>query len=114
MTIMNNKLPLVLTIDFGTQSLRTALINNNGEIEAIVKRKYEPAYISTDKGYAEQDPDFYYDNLVICLKELAKENKDKLDRIVGSTIATFRDSSVQLDKDFKPVIDFFKQNYEIY
>lgn len=103
MTIMNNKLPLVLTIDFGTQSLRTALINNKGEIEAIVKRKYEPAYISTDKGYAEQDPDFYYDNLIKCLKELTKENKDKLDRIVGSTIATFRDSSVQLDKDLKPV-----------
>ena len=75
---MNNKLPLVLTIDFGTQSLRTALINNKGEIEAIVKRKYEPAYISTDKGYAEQDPDFYYDNLVICLKELAKDNKEAI------------------------------------
>ena len=32
--------PLVLTLDFGTQSVRTALINKAGEIEAIVKRKY--------------------------------------------------------------------------
>ena len=95
--------PLVLTIDFGTQSVRTSLINKKGEIEALVKRKYEPAYISTDKGYAEQDADFYYNNMIDCLKELSKNNKDKLDRIIGSTIATFRDSSVQLDKEGKPV-----------
>ena len=100
---MKNDLPLVLTIDFGTQSLRTALINKNGEIEAIIKRKYDPVYVSEAKGYAEQDPDFYYDNLVIALKDLAKDNKDKLDRIKGSTISTFRDTSVQLDKDLKPV-----------
>ena len=95
--------PLVLTIDFGTQSVRTALINKEGEIECIVKRKYNPPYISIEKGYAEQNPDFYYDNMVECLKELAKTNRDKLGRIKGSTIATFRDSSVQLDKDLKPV-----------
>ena len=97
------KLPLVLTIDFGTQSLRTALINKQGEIEGIIKRQYHPVYISLEKGYAEQDPDFYFDNLLKCLKVLATTYKDKLARIKGATIATFRDSSVQLDKDLKPV-----------
>lgn len=100
---MNNESPLVLTIDFGTQSVRTSLINKKGEIEALVKRKYDPPYFSKEKGYAEQEPDFYYDNMMICLKELAREHKDKLSRIKGSTIATFRDSSVQLDKNNKPV-----------
>ncbi len=100
---MENKSSLVLTIDFGTQSLRTALINKQGEIESLVKKKYDPPYVSVGKGYAEQDPDFYYNNLVACLKELAASSKDKLDRIKGSTISTFRDSSVQLDKDLKPV-----------
>lgn len=100
---MEEKSPLVLTIDFGTQSLRTALINKKGEIEGIVKRKYNPPYFSVEKGYAEQDPDFYYDNLVSCLKELASSHKEKLSRIIGSTIATFRDTSVQLDKDLKPI-----------
>ena len=38
---MENKSPLVLTIDFGTQSVRTALINKQGEIEALIKRKYD-------------------------------------------------------------------------
>lgn len=93
---------LVLTIDFGTQSLRTALINKKGEIEGIVKKPYNPVYISLEKGYAEQDPDFYYDNLIVTLKALVDEHKDKLDRIKGATIATFRDSSVQLDKNLKP------------
>lgn len=97
------KNPLVLTIDFGTQSVRTALINKNGEIEAIIKKKYDPAYISEEKGYAEQDPDFYYEMLIECLKKLSDDNPDKLNRIIGSTISTFRDSSVQLDKDLKPV-----------
>ena len=100
---MTNESPLVLTIDFGTQSLRTALINKSGEIEGIVKRKYNPPYISEQKGYAEQDPDYYYNILIDCLKELAQNHKDKLERIKGSTISTFRDSSVQLDKELKPV-----------
>ena len=102
---MENKSPLVLTIDFGTQSVRTALINKQGEIEALIKRKYEPPYFSKEKGYAEQRPDFYYENLIECLTQLVKNNKDKIDRIKGSTISTFRDSSVQLGKDLKPVRD---------
>lgn len=100
---MDNNSPLVLTIDFGTQSLRVGLINKKGEIEAIIKRRYEPVYFSLEKGYAEQDPDFYFENLLEALKELASSNKDKLSRIKGSTISTFRDSSVQLDNDLKPV-----------
>ena len=100
---MSEKDPLVLTIDFGTQSVRTALINKKGEIEGLVKNPYDPPYFSPQKGYAEQNPDFYYDKLMECFKKLAKDNKDKLDRIIGATLATFRDSSVQLDKDLKPV-----------
>ena len=97
--------PLVLTIDFGTQSLRVALINKEGEIEDIVKLKYEPPYFSKENGFAEQKPDFYYENLVKALKELSKKSKDKLNRIKGATIACFRDSSVQLDRDNKPCRD---------
>ncbi len=101
---MNNESkPLVLTIDFGTQSVRTALINKDGEIEGLVKKRYNPVYVSTQPGYAEQDPDYYYEILLECLKELSSKHSDKLKRIKGSTISTFRDSSVQLNKDNKPV-----------
>ena len=45
--------PLILTLDFGTQSLRVALVNKTGEIEAIVKKAYTPMYHSPKKGYTE-------------------------------------------------------------
>lgn len=95
--------PLILTLDFGTQSVRAALVNKKGEIEAIVKKRYDPVCVSPKKGYAEQDPDFYYNYAIDSLSKLANENKDKLDRIIGSTLTTFRDSSVYLDENLKPV-----------
>lgn len=94
---------LVLTMDFGTQSVRTSLINKKGEIVGIIKKVYSPVYYSLKKGYAEQDPDFYYDYVVDCLKQLTSKYKDLLGDIIGATLTTFRDSSVQLDKDYKPV-----------
>lgn len=96
------KEPCVLTLDFGTQSVRTALIDKNGDIKCIIKRQYSPAYFSTRKGYAEQNPDFYWDLAKECLKELTNQGKEYLDSIIGATLTTFRDSSVQLDKDLKP------------
>lgn len=102
---MANKVenPLVLTIDFGTQSVRAALIDKKGSIVAIIKKPYDPVYISCEKGFAEQDPDFYWETLLHCLSRLTKENGDKLNSIVGATVTTFRDSSVQLDENNRPV-----------
>ena len=95
--------PLVLTLDFGTQSVRTALIDKQGTIIYLAKRAYEPLYFSNKKGYAEQHADFYWENLIECLKELSSSNKQNLDDIVGMTVTTFRDSAVLLDKDRKPL-----------
>ena len=99
---MNNN-PLVLTLDFGTQSVRTALINKQGEIVYLTKKVYEPLCFSLKKGYAEQHADFYWDTLVECLKELSKASQPILKDIVAMTVTTFRDSAVLLDKDNKPL-----------
>ena len=98
-----NQNPLVLTLDFGTQSVRTSLINKRGEIVYIARETYDPIYFSDKKGYAEQNADFYWDDLVKCLKKLGKENKGILKDIVAMTVTTFRDSAVLLDKDNKPL-----------
>lgn len=95
--------PLALTIDIGTQSTRTTLIDKKGNILFIAKQKYTPVYLSPKKGYAEQDPNFYWEYIKTCLKELTSKCADKLNDIVGATITAFRDSSVQLDKDLKPI-----------
>ena len=95
--------PCVLTLDFGTQSLRTSLIDKNGDIKCIIKAQYNPTYFSKEKGYAEQNPDYYWDLTINCLKQLAEKGKEYLDSIIGATLTTFRDTSVQLDKDLKPI-----------
>ena len=94
---------LVLTLDFGTQSVRTALINKKGETVYLAKKSYEPIYFSNKKGYAEQHADFYWDDLVDCLKKLGSEKKDLLNNIIAMTVTTFRDSAVLLDKNYKPL-----------
>ncbi len=95
--------PLVLTLDFGTQSVRTALINKSGEIVYLSKKAYKPISFALKTGYAEQYADFYWDNLVECLKKLSKECVENFNDIVGMTVTTFRDSAVLLDENNKPL-----------
>ena len=95
--------PLVLTLDFGTQSVRTALINKSGEIVYLAKKAYEPIYFSNKKGYAEQNADFYWEDLLECLKELCSAKPNELSNIIAMTVTTFRDSAVLLDKEYKPL-----------
>ena len=100
---MADKLPLVLTLDFGTQSLRASLTNDKGEIENIEKFKYDPPYFSDSYGYAEQDPDYYWEEAKKTIKKLTASAPEKLGRIVGAALTTFRDTSVQLDHNLKPL-----------
>ena len=95
--------PLVLTVDFGTQSVRVGLVNKTGEIVALEKVKYEPAYFSTKPGYAEQDPEFYFKNLCTCTNNIVKKNKELINDVIGLSMAFFRDSVVPVDKEGKPL-----------
>ena len=97
------KNPLVLTLDFGTQSVRTSLIDKQGSTVYLARRTYEPVYFSNKKGYAEQHADFYWENLLECLKEISSKNKNNLENIIAMTVTTFRDSAVLLDKNRKPL-----------
>lgn len=95
------KEPLILTIDFGTQSVRAGLFNKKGDTVALVKEKYNPPYFTNKPGYAEQDPDFYFESLCKATQKLVQDNKDKMDDVLGIEMAFFRDSVVCLDKDNK-------------
>lgn len=97
------KEPLILTIDFGTQSVRAGLFNKKGETVALVKEKYNPPYFSNKPGYAEQDPDFYFESLCKATNKLVNDNKDKMSDVLGIVMAFFRDSVVCVDKDGKPL-----------
>ncbi|MCR4561738.1 MAG: FGGY-family carbohydrate kinase [Bacilli bacterium] len=93
----------ILTIDFGTQSVKVAIFNDKGEIIASEKEKYSPAYFSELPNYAEQDPDYYFECMARCTNKLAGNTPDLLSKVAGATISCFRDSAVLLDKDNKVV-----------
>jgi sugar (pentulose or hexulose) kinase len=93
----------ILTMDFGTQSVRVGIFNHKGEVLAMEKQKYEPPYFSTRPNYAEQDPNYYFDCLCQCTKRLSEKNADLLKSVGGITLTCFRDSAVLLDKEGKVI-----------
>ncbi len=106
--------PLILTFDFGTQSVRAAIFDREGNMLACEKKPYEPAYVSPKPGYAEQDPSYYFDCLCLASNALAKNHSDLLKKIKGITMTCFRDSAVLLDEKcnvIRPMILWLDQRY---
>lgn len=97
----NNK--NVITIDYGTQSVRVSIINDKGKFLAFEQEKYIAPYFSTKPGYCEQDPNYYFDCMCKAAKRLAEKNKDLINECTSISSTCFRDSVVFLDENFKPV-----------
>ena len=95
--------PLALVVDFGTQSVRFGAVNLKGDIVALIKRPYDPVYISKGAGLAEQDPDFYWERFCECAQEFTEKYADLYENAVGITVTCFRDTTVLLDEDLRPI-----------
>jgi len=93
---------LVLTIDYGTQSVRVGLVNNKGEIVALKKEGYEIPYISKHPGWAEQDPNEYHLTFVKAARALLEENKELVKQIKCVCLTCFRDTAVMCDDNMNP------------
>jgi len=90
----------ILSIDCGTQSLRAIIFSLKGEILALQRIPFEP-YISANPGWAEQDPEVYWEALKKNCRTLKTENPEYFNQIAGVGITTMRDSLVNIDKDGK-------------
>jgi sugar (pentulose or hexulose) kinase len=92
----------ILVFDMGTQSVRAALIDPRGAILHMVKMPFEP-YFSRHPGWAEQEPDFYWQNLAAASRRLLQAEGVAVDRIAGVTVTSQRATMVNLDRDGKPL-----------
>ncbi|GCD09256.1 FGGY-family carbohydrate kinase [Clostridium tagluense] len=88
----------VLTIDCGTQSIRALIFDKNGTLLCKKKREFEP-YFSNYPGFAEQNPEVYWDNLCIVCKELKEDCKEIWQKVEGVVVTTLRDTCINLDKE---------------
>ncbi|MFA6829167.1 MAG: FGGY-family carbohydrate kinase [Bacilli bacterium] len=93
----------LLVVDIGTQSLRTSIIDPSGNTLVFKQVQYEEPFFSPREGYAEQNIDYYMEELCLTTKSIKEENPTVFSTISGMVVVDFRDSSVILDENNKPI-----------
>lgn len=103
--------PYILGIDCGTQSIRALIFDKRGNLIVKKKIEYKP-YFSPQPGWAEQDPDVYWESLCLACQELKSEYPSDWEKIIGVSLTTFRDSVVNVDENgnvLRPAIIWLDQ-----
>ena len=91
---------LILSIDAGTQSIRAALVDLSGNILHIVKTPIQP-YFSEHPGWAEQQPDYYWEVLCKTTQQVLQKQENLKENIVGVTLTTQRATMINVDENGK-------------
>lgn len=102
---MNLENPLkkyILVIDVGTQSIRASFVDLEGGFCEIERTPIE-AYYSTQPGYSEQDPEYFWTKLCETTQSLFKNTAIDLSLLKGMSLTTQRGTVVNLDKEGKPL-----------
>ena len=97
---MENK-DLLLSIDNGTQSLKALIFDLKGNLIAKEQVVFEP-YYSENPGWAEQDPDVFWQSLCQACQGIWRQGNYK-ERIAGVSVTTQRSTVVNIDKNGKPL-----------
>lgn len=87
----------LLALDVGTQSARAIVFDAHGHLLAKAQCAFDPAYVSPQPGWAEQDPEVYWDALARCCAELWRGSAVKPDEIDGIALTTQRATMVCVD-----------------
>jgi len=102
---------VVLTIDCGTQSLRTIIFSLKGTLLAREQVHYEP-YHSPHPGWAEQAPDIFWESLKKACISLKANQPELFGKIAGVGVTSLRDTMVNVDRNgnpLRPIITWLDQ-----
>ncbi len=92
----------ILAIDNGTQSVRALVFDLRGNLIAKKRIPIQP-YYSKKPGWAEQDPDVFWDGVCQACRGIWKMNGVNKDAIVGVGLTTQRSTLINLDKNQHPL-----------
>lgn len=101
-TMQTAKLNYVLSIDFGTQSVRAIIIDDRGNMIAKGQQRL-PAYQSAEPGYAELPAEAYWQALIQACTSLWQQGPIAAEAISAVTLTTQRGTVFCLDKDKNPL-----------
>ncbi len=89
----------LLAIDVGTQSVRALVFDPTGHLLAKAQVPLDPPYFSLQPGWAEQDPEVYWNAIVTACRELWSGGPVRVEDIAGLTLTTMRATPVCADED---------------
>lgn len=99
---MSLEKPYVLAIDNGTQSVRALVFDLDGQLVAKSKVDIDP-YFSTEPGWAEQEPEYYWAMLCRACRELWPQLDFPKSQIKAVALTTLRATMVNVDVRGKPL-----------
>jgi sugar (pentulose or hexulose) kinase len=91
------KSPRLLAIDVGTQSARAIVFDADGNLLAKAQKMFEPAYVSPQPGWAEQDAELYWNSVGEVCRALWQAGGIRPDEISGLSLTTQRATMICLD-----------------
>lgn len=92
----------ILAIDNGTQSIRALLFDIEGNLLAKSQIHIEP-YTSPQPGWAEQDPDYYWESLCKACQQLWEQPGVVRENIAGVALTTQRSTLINVDENGRPL-----------
>lgn len=92
----------ILAIDNGTQSVRALVFDLRGNLIAKQRIPIQP-YYSVQPGWAEQDPEVFWQGVCRACQALWQMPEVKREQIIGVGLTTQRSTMINLDKAGKPL-----------
>ncbi len=87
----------LMGIDIGTSSLRSTIVDEQGNIKAVAAQEY--TFDSPKLGFAEQDPEVWWNALTITVKKTLDESQIPAREIKGIGLSGQMHGMIPVDKD---------------